>query len=169
MLELVDKHFVETNELHQIFDRNKIKVSYCTMRNMKDVISSINMKKLNEGENNNGKKCHHKDINECPVNGKCHYESTVYKATVSTEGRHDKYYYGLSEPMFKNRLRGHRKSFNHVELRKETELSKYVWVLKNEEKEYDIKWEIVCRTKKYSPERWYCSLCTAEKISHSYG
>ena len=65
--------------------------------------------------------------------------------------------------MFKARLRGHMKSFNHEELRKDTELSKYVWVLKNEEKEYDIKWEILCSTKKYSPGRWYCSLCTAEK------
>ena len=162
VLKLVDKHFVTANSLHKIFDRNKIKVSYSTMRNIQELIKGSNMKKLNRNQTTK-KKCHHKDKSECPVSGKCHYEAVVYKAKVSAQGKMDKFYIGLTEQMFKDRLRAHRKAFNNKALRKDSELSKYIWSLVEEGKEYEISWEILCRTSKYRPGRWYCPLCVAEK------
>ena len=46
----------------------------------------------------------------------------------------------------------------------ETTLSQYIWKLKNEKKEFDIKWKIVARAKPFTPVSGICALCTLEKF-----
>ena len=49
-LNLVDKHFPRHHTLHKIFNRNTLKISYCTTKNIKSVINAHNFKILNENE-----------------------------------------------------------------------------------------------------------------------
>ena len=54
-----------------------------------------------------------------------------------------KFYYGLTESSFKERFRNHTKSFNHWRYQNETEFSKYIWTLKQQNKAPTIKCRIV--------------------------
>ena len=44
-----------------------------------------------------------------------------------------------------------------------TTLAKHVWILKDRNEDYQIKWEIVCRAAPFSPISKKCNLCLAEK------
>ena len=89
-LKLIGKHFPKNSELSKIFNRNTIKISYCTMKNMKASIIGMNKKKIeNESGNKANQKCFHNDRNPCPVDGKCKEEAVVYKATVCIDGETD--------------------------------------------------------------------------------
>ena len=65
---------------------------------------------------------------------------------------------------FKERYRNHKTSFRHSKRRNETELSKYVWNLQNENKPFQIKWKILKKCKSYSNINKKCSLCLNEKF-----
>ena len=68
---------------------------------------------------------------ECPMSGNCLKESVVYRATVSTEDHHPpQTYVGLTENSFKTRYSNHKSSFANANKRNNTELSKYIWYLK---------------------------------------
>ena len=166
-LKLIDKHFPKNNELNKIFNRNTIKISYCTMKNMRSSIIGMNKKKLECADSQNpNSKCFHNEQNPCPVDGRCKEEAVIYKATVCIDGEPEdttKTYLGLSEPPFHERLRGHRKSFTNKKYSAETELSKYIWRLKEKRKSFSIKWQIIKKCRKYKPGSWYCHLCTSEK------
>ena len=113
------------------------------MKNMKTIISSINKKKLYPIDKS-VKKCRCKP-GECPLDGECRAEAIVYKAEISLVNNNsrpkvDKLYFGISEPPFTERLRGHRKSFNNRKYMDDTELSKYIWSLKNKNQDFTIKW-----------------------------
>ena len=136
------------------------------MKNMKNSITSLNRKKLdvNSGDRSTST-CYHTERNPCPVDGKCKEECSVYKAAVIVEGESEensKIYIGLSEPPFHERLRGHRKSFNHRKY-SDTELSKHIWWLKDQGINYTIKWDIIKKCRKYKPGNWFCHLCVSEK------
>ena len=45
-----------------------------------------------------------------------------------------------------------------------TELSKYIWQLGDRNKDFNIKWTIVCRARPYSNITKRCNLCTTEKL-----
>ena len=89
----------------------------------------------------------------CPLsNTKCITESVIYQATVTikdkTTNRPPQTYVGLTENSFKTRLANHLKaSFNSFDKRNATELSKYVWELKNRNIDYTIKWKLLKRAK----------------------
>ena len=63
--------------------------------------------------------------------------SVVYKATVKTDNG-EKHYIGLTGNSFKERFNCHSMSFRDEKYRKETELSKHVWKLKDKDINYDI-------------------------------
>ena len=48
---------------------------------------------------------------------------------------------------------------------KETELSNYIWDLKNKEREFKITWSILKHAKSYVSGARRCSLCLEEKLS----
>ena len=65
---------------------------------------------------------------------------------------------------FNERLRHHRTSFNNDKYQNDSELSKYIWYLKEKNIQWTIKWEAVKKSLKYKPGMWYCPLCTSEKL-----
>ena len=164
-LKLIDREFHAQHPLHSIFNRNYIKVSYCCMPNIKNLISKHN-KKLStpHTDNSNSSECNCRVRNDCPLNGKCLSKSIVYQATVSATNTADQTYIGLCDTTFKVRYGNHKASFNHASKRTSTELSKYVWSLKDSGKEYKIKWKIVKHAKSYSNTTKKCNLCIWEKF-----
>ena len=68
----------------------------------------------------------------------------VYRADVSNNvDTETKFYYGLTDTTFKERYNNHKKSFRHERYRYDSELSKYLWELHEEGKEYKIEWSII--------------------------
>ena len=58
------------NQLHKIFSRNTVKVSYSCTPNVGSIIKSHN-KKLTNAENKQTKHCNCRRKQECPLEGKC--------------------------------------------------------------------------------------------------
>ena len=64
----------------------------------------------------------------------------------------------------KERYGSHKKSFSNPKYENETELSKYLWKLKNAGKSYSVKWSILKQVPSYTAGEKCCSLCTEEKL-----
>ena len=65
-LNLLDKHFPPNNQLHKIFNRNTVKVSYSCTPNVGSIIKSHN-KKLTNTESKQMKDCNCRKKEECPL------------------------------------------------------------------------------------------------------
>jgi hypothetical protein len=110
--------------------------------------------------------CNCRNKSKCPLQGSCRQSSLVYQATVEpTDGTDIKTekYVGLTDTEFKLRLANHKQSFNKHNLRNATELSKYVWSLKDKKVAYEIKWKVLGKARAYSNKTKKCNLCTLEK------
>ena len=57
----------------------------------------------------------------------------------------EKIYFGLAATIFKERFGKYEKDINHKQPSKNTELSKYMWSLKDAKISYSFKWSIVKR------------------------
>ncbi len=76
--------------------------------------------------------CTCSDKNTCPLQEKCMTKDIVYKATITRSNTNStKHYIGMTASTFKERYRNHIKSFNHKRYSNDTELSKYIWKLKD--------------------------------------
>ena len=73
---------------------------------------------------------------------------------------------GMTSNTFKERFRNHIKSFNHKKYSNETELSKYVWHLK-ENTDNTIKWSVIKNSISYTGGSKRCNLCLEEKPVNS--
>ena len=106
--------------------------------------------------------------NNCPVEGKCQTEGVVYRATVkeTVSGRQETYT-GMTGRSFKDRLYEHRTSMNKKS-QKQTKLSSHVWKLKDEGKDYTIKWRILDRAPTFNPITRKCRVCLKEKFYIMY-
>ena len=109
------------------------------------------------------KTCNCRKKDECPLDGECLVSEVVYQATVKTQDAQETYI-GLTANQFKARYRNHQMSFRHVKRRNETELSKHLWKLKDENKEYTVTWKIVAKAKPYTNLTKRCNLCNTEKF-----
>ena len=96
--------------------------------------------------------------------GKCLTASIVYKATVDVEGQ-KKYYYGFTEGPFKTRYANYMFSFRHREHATQSDLSKFIWTLKDKNKEYTIKLCIEVKTPPCRNGSSRCNLCLTEKLN----
>ena len=72
-------------------------------------------------------------------------------------------YVGLTGNSFKERYNGHKSSFRDRKKQFSTELSKYIWGLKGENKDYDIQWKVLGSAPSYTNISKKCKLCTLEK------
>ena len=107
--------------------------------------------------------CRHK--NECATLGNYLGKSVVCKAEVKTPHNESmKRYIGMTANDFKHRYRNHLKSFRNTQYANETELSKYIWRLKMENREYQIKWSIIKHASSYKYGSRRCNLCLEEKM-----
>ena len=84
----------------------------------------------------------------------------VYEAKVLAENNFE-LYYGTCEGEFKSRFYNHTKPLR--DRGNETGLSNYIWQLKDESKNYNIRWKIFMYTKPYECGTRRCDLCLTEK------
>lgn len=158
---LLQKHFPRTNKLHKIFNKNTVKLSYSCMNNMSAVISSHNKSILSPNINVFGCNCRVKC--DCPLQNKCLTTQIVYQAEVTNDNDDEsKIYIGHTSTSFKERYRNHTKSFRHKQYHTDTELSKYVWELKDKNITPKITWGILKRINGI-PKVNFCKLCLSEK------
>ena len=157
----MEKHFGKDNPLSKLFNKNTLKMSYRTVPNFKKLISSHNTKLLKGGVEDPPCNCQKSRV--CPIPGECLKENVVYQATVTPTSGDQETYIGMTSTTFKERLANHEKSFNHLEYSTETELSKFIWKLKEKQVDYCINWRIVDRAPPFNPLTRVCKLCTLEK------
>ncbi len=163
-LRLLSKHFPKEHRYHKILNRNNVKVSYSCMPNVGTIIKSHNSKITRTAEPTTELKCNCRRKEECPLNGRCQHKALIYEATI-TSGDVKKTYIGLSGGNFKERFNNHTKSFKNEKYKKETELSKYVWDLKNRKVNYCITWRIVKSSNTQRRQSGQCNLCVEEKLA----
>ena len=69
---------------------------------------------------------------ECPLQNKCLALKIVWRTNVENDMNDEKkLYFGVSKTPFKELFRNHKKEFNYVRYRNSTELSQYIWQLKD--------------------------------------
>ena len=164
-LALLDKYFPRHHRYHKLFNRNNVKTSYSCMTNMAAIISSHNARVLAPVPDKVPRTCNCRQPGKCPLTGNCLTECIMYKATVSVPHKPDKHYYGLTESPFKMRFNGLTNSFRTESCRREAELSKYIWELKDNNKPYEMNWCIAAqqRVAAYKCGTWRCDICLTEK------
>ena len=162
-LRLIDKHFPRGSVLYPLINRYKVKLSYRCVPNMGAKISKHNGKILREKPAESG--CNCQQPVECPLPGKCTTDKLVYRASVTSNNTVETYV-GLTAGTFKKRYGGHKSDFLHrpTEDNTSTTLSSHIWKLKDQNKAYQVEFEIVKRAAPYSPVSGICNLCTEEKF-----
>ena len=162
-LQLIRKHFPKHNNLHKIFNKNTVKVSYSCMGNISTIISSHNHKVLRP-PNTEPYGCNCRSKPNCPLQNKCLTPKVIYQANVTNNVNTDeKFYRGLTETSFKVRFGNHTKDFNHKKYIKSTELSKYIWLLQDNNITPQFTWEMIAQV--YANTRInFCVLCLTEKL-----
>ena len=111
------------------------------------------------------KPCNCRQKNTCPLNGNCLQSSVVYQVTVTRQDNNiTETYVGLTENDFKTRYRNHTASFRHAKHRNSTELSKYIWTLKDNNINFFISWRILSSSLPYKSSNKRCNLCLKEKF-----
>ena len=101
-------------------------------------------------------------VQACPMGGQCKVESIVYRAKVTEENGHIETYTGLTSNTFKKRYYKHDSDFKDRES-KGTTLSTHIWKLKDENKNFNINWEVVAKAPPFNPSNKKCRLCLTEK------
>ena len=79
---LICKHFPRNHSFSKIFNLNTIKISYSSMKNMKNLIKQHNAKVLKNQEHPEKRSCNCRIKGNCPLDGKCLHECIVYQANV---------------------------------------------------------------------------------------
>ena len=102
----------------------------------------------------------------CPLGGKCLSKDVIYEAKVTQEDGTQNFYTGLCSTTFKERLGIHRHSFKNRK-DNQTELSKFIWALKDKGLKYEVSWRMLDRGKPFCPISGVCWLCV-KKNSTSY-
>ena len=133
------------------------------MNNIKAIINSHNAKILKQDEKTEPEcNCSNKQL--CPMKGQkdsCRAKDVVYQATVdSASGK--RFYIGLASTEIKKRISKHRTDFKNRKYEKSTELSKYIWKLKDRNEKYDISWKIINRSRSLRNSDKVCRLCIKE-------
>ena len=163
-LKLIKKHFPKRNRLHKIFNKNTIKISYCCTSNIENIIKQHNAKVLNPTKRDELKPCNCRNKQNCPLDGKCLSTCIIYKADVETDIMKSSYY-GTCEGEFKTRFNNHTKSFRLRKYENDTELSKYIWKLKDANTSYSLKWSVEKTATPYKCGTRKCDLCLSEKVA----
>ena len=176
-LDLINQCFPKGHPLYKHFNRNTLKLSYSTTKNLKAHIDSHNRKLLNpEVQEKAGCNCQKSRKADCPLQGECLAKDIIYQADViivksnrGTKKIFKKTYYGQTKRKFKDRYNEHKTAINNQHSKKETTLSKYVWKLKSQglvlNKDFHIKWSIKSRAPHYKTGSRKCLLCLKEKTA----
>ena len=126
---------------------------------------SLKSSELTANTGKDNKTCNCRQKNTCPLNRNCLQSSVVYQATVTRQDNNiTETYVGLTENDFKTRYRNHTASFRHAKHRNSTELSKYIWTLKDNNINFFISWRILSSSLPYKSSNKRCNLCLKEKF-----
>ena len=98
-----------------------------------------------------------------PVIKKCTVDHVIYRAKVKDDNQIANTYTGVTRNTFKKRYYGHNYSFHHRG-ENSTALSSYLWNLKDQNKNYEISWNIVDRAQEFYPVNRKCRLCLEKKF-----
>ena len=157
---LLKPHFPKRYKISKIFNKNTIKLNYSCCRNISSEISSNNQRIINPPPTNYA--CNCRNRSNCPLE-KCLTPSIVYRAIVSAIHKPDKKYFRISETPFKDCYNNHMRDFRHKGYVNSTELSKYIWKLKDEGETPSITWNTMSVVN-YHPRGGVCRLCLTEKL-----
>ena len=95
--------------MKKIYNRNKCKLLYSCMENVKSLISRHNKKvqsRTNNKKYQDSNVCNCRSKDSCPLNSKCLQKNVVYKATITTQNEIKKYI-GSTRGLFKKRWYAH--------------------------------------------------------------
>ena len=79
-------------------------------------------------------------------------QQIVYKVDIETND-------GISQTGFTSKYNNHGMSFRNRAHENDLELSKFIWSLKNQNREFDIQWSIFKKSRSKS-----CNLCLLKKL-----
>ena len=111
------------------------------MVNMTNHIKQHSARVLRNQEHTEKRSCNYRFKDNCPLDAKCLHECIVYQANVITNNE-CKEYFGIVQGEFKLRYDNHIMSFRHKKRVNDTELSNYLWKLKEEDVYYNLQWSI---------------------------
>ena len=137
------------------------------MNNVKSIITKHNAHIIRNSQSQNTEtdNCNCDNKNTCPLAKQCMTNNIIYKATVTTNNTNDtKHYIGMTATTFKERYANHTSSFRHKKDSNKTELSKHIWKLKENNRDYTIKWSILKHAISYTGRSKRCNLCLEEKF-----
>ena len=129
-LNLVNHHFPKYHKINKIFNTNALNLSYYWMKNMSSIIKQHNVNIIS-AKSNKKSSCNCRNKECCLFKGYSLRECIVYEVKILIEDNF-KLYYGTWEGQFKSRFGNHTKSFR--DRGNETELSNYIWQLKDKSK-----------------------------------
>ena len=137
------------------------------MTNISNIINMHNKKiiKKNQQIEDKTKTCNCKKF-ECPLKNdrfSCRTKSVIYEAAVKTKNNNEtRTYIGLTANEFKTRWYQHRHDFSNKNKMDSTELSKYIWNLKNNNIKFELKWRIIRKVTEMKNGNQMCRLCLTE-------
>jgi hypothetical protein len=171
-LSLISTAFPKDHTLHPLFNRNTVKVSYSCMPNMKNIVENHN-KNILAGSTSTittpeERACNCRQPANCPLDGDCLRKSVIYQAAVTTQDNNTETYIGLTEGPFKTRYNNHTSTFRNESKRHSTELSSYIWRLKDQDTNFTIKWKIIRQARACKSGTGICGLCLTEKYYIMY-
>ena len=74
-------------------------------------------------------------------------------------------YKGITERIFKERNKEHKKTFNNLGKKNDSKLSEEVWRIKELGGNPQVTWKILQKSKTYNPQARRCALCLTEKLA----
>ena len=108
--------------------------------------------------------CNCRNRAKSPLDNKCLTANIVYKAVVSAPSKPDKKYFGIAQTSFKNCFKNHTRDFRHKKHVNSTDVSKYMWKLKDEKTTASIKWNILSIIHR-TPKGGVCKPCLTEFLA----
>ena len=134
--EIAKETLRRNHRYNKIFNKNNMKVSYSCMDNMTKIINYHNKYVASKKDQGNQNFCNCRNPDNCPFDNKCLTSKIVYFAEIITYNQQpSKVYLKISDTEFKTRFNNHRKSFQYRQNEKDTEISKYIWELKEKHME----------------------------------
>ena len=161
-MRLIDKHFPRHHKFHKLFNRSNVKLSHSCMPSMKNVIQKHDSKIMEDPKPTNNKTCSCQQKSDCPLNQNCLSECLGYNSVVNITTT--KKYYGTREKSFKERYNNHTPSFRNKTRQKSTEFSKFIWDLKENDKNYTINWLIAMKAHPHICGTTKCDIYLCEKL-----
>ena len=143
-LNWINKHSTSHHNFSKIFNRNKMKISYSCMPNMKSRTNIHNKKVTKAKSSAQARTCNYINKSKCPLNNKCLSNNVLYKANVTStsENYRNKIYNGISDTKFKSRYANSWESFKNRNYQTDTKLSNEIWKLKEQNKKANISWDV---------------------------